>query len=78
MANFGQDMLDKIRSNKGKDANEIILEQTKGTLTGSGIGLLIGLYIGFSRNYNMFFSGVVGALAGGLISKAFISKNKEK
>ena len=76
MASYGKEMLDKIRSNKGKDANEIILEQTKGTLTGGGIGLLIGLYIGYSRNYNLVFSGVVGALVGGLVSKAFISKNK--
>lgn len=76
MANYGQDMLDKITSNKNKSANDIILEQTKGTLKGSGIGLLVGLYIGYSRKYNMLFSGLVGALSGGLISKFFISKDK--
>lgn len=77
MAKYGQEMLDKLKSNKNKDANEIILEQTKGTLKGSGIGLLVGLYIGYSKQYNMFLSGVVGALVGGLVSKVFISKNKE-
>jgi hypothetical protein len=76
MANYGQDMLDKIASNKDKNANDIILEQTKGTFKGSAIGLLVGLYIGYSRKYNMFLSGVVGALGGGLISKFFISKDK--
>jgi hypothetical protein len=76
MANYGQDMLDKITSNKSKTPNEIILEQTKGTFKGSAIGLLVGLYIGYSRKYNMVFSGIIGALSGGLVSKFFISKDK--
>jgi dihydroxyacetone kinase len=76
MAKYGQDMLDKLASNKNKSANDIILEQTKGTLRGSGIGLLVGLYLGYSRQYNMFLSGVVGALVGGLVSRVFISKDK--
>jgi outer membrane lipoprotein SlyB len=78
MSNFGKDMLDKIKSNKSKDASEIIVEQTKGTLTSSAIGLFVGLYIGYSRGYNMLFSGLVGALGGGLISKLFSSKTENK
>jgi outer membrane lipoprotein SlyB len=76
MANYGQDMLDKRNYNKSKDDNQIILEQTKGTFKGSAIGLLVGLYIGYSRKYNMFLSGVIGAISGGLVSKIFIGKDK--
>jgi hypothetical protein len=71
---YGKDMLDKIKSNKNADGNKIILENTKGTLTGSAIGLFVGLYIGYSRNYSLLVSGVVGALIGGAISKLVINK----
>lgn len=68
-------MLDKIKSNKNADGNKIILENTKGTLTGSAIGLFVGLYIAHTRNYSFLVSGVVGALVGGAVSKFFINKN---
>jgi hypothetical protein len=71
---YGKDMLDKIKSNKNADGNKIILENTKGTLTGSAIGLFVGLYIGYSRNYSLLLSGVVGALLGGVVSKFVINK----
>jgi outer membrane lipoprotein SlyB len=71
----GREMLDRLKSNKTKDGNKIILENTKGTLTGSAIGLFVGLYIGKTRDYPLLISGVLGALAGGLVSKFFINKN---
>lgn len=77
---IGQEMLDKIenlKSNKKKDGNKIILEQTEGTLTMSAIGLFLGLYVGYSRGYNLLFSGVVGALALGFISKQLIERKKK-
>ena len=73
---YGADMLDRIKSNKNKDGNEIILEQTRGTFTGSAIGLLVGLYIGHSRKYNLVMSAFVGASIAGLITRIFILKNK--
>lgn len=71
---YGKDMLDKLKSNKNADGNKIILENTKGTLTGSAIGLFMGLYIGYSRSYSLLVSGIVGALVGGAVSKFFINK----
>lgn len=74
MASYGKDMLDKIVSNKNKDGNDIILEQTRGSLKGGAIGLFLGLYIAHSRNFNFVISGAVGAIIGGLVTRAFISK----
>ena len=71
---YGKDMLDKIKSNKNADGNKIILENTKGTLTGSAIGLFVGLYIGYSRNYSLLVSGLLGVLVGGAVSKFVINK----
>lgn len=74
MATYGSDLLDKLKTNKEKDGNEILKEQTEGALVGSAIGLFLGLYLGYSRNYNLLFSGFIGAMAGGLISRTLISK----
>jgi uncharacterized membrane protein YeaQ/YmgE (transglycosylase-associated protein family) len=74
---FGKDMLDKLKTNKSKAGNELILEQTKGTFIGSAIGLALGLYVGYSRNYSLLFSAFIGATIGGLVTKAFITKKDD-
>jgi hypothetical protein len=74
---YGKEMLDRLSSNKGKDGNDLILEQTKGTYIGSAIGLALGLYIGYSRNYSLLFSAFIGATIGGLVTKAFITKRDD-
>jgi hypothetical protein len=73
---YGQEFLDRLRSNKTKDPNKVILDQTKGTLTGSAIGLTIGLFIGYSRNYNLLMSAFLGALVGGVITRISLPKDK--
>ena len=75
MATYGKELLDKISTNKTKGDNDIIKEQTRGSLQGSAIGLFLGLYIGHTRNYNLVMSAAVGALLGGFISKYFITKD---
>lgn len=74
MASFGKDMLDKITANKSKDGNDLILEQTKGSLTGAAIGLFLGMYLAHTRNMSLVIGGATGAILGGLITRAFISK----
>lgn len=74
---FGKDMLDKLKTNKSKDGNKLILEQTKGTFVGSAIGLGLGLYIGYTRNYSLLFSAFIGATIGGLVTKVFIKKGDD-
>jgi uncharacterized membrane protein len=72
MATYGQDLLDKINVNKNKDANDIIKEQTKGTIRGSAIGLFLGLYFAHTRNFSLVIGAGVGALVGGFITKQFL------
>jgi len=74
---YGKDLLDKLKSNKSKSNSQIIDEQTRGTYTGSAIGLLVGLYIGYSRNWSLLMSAGIGALVGGFVTKAFISKKDD-
>jgi len=74
---YGKDLLDKLQSNKTKDGDELILEQTRGTFVGAGIGMLVGLYIGYSRNYSLLMSAFIGATLGGFVTRAFIKKKDE-
>jgi len=73
---YAQDMLDKLQSNKDKDGNELILEQTKGTFTGSAIGLFLGLYFAHKRNSNLVIGAFIGAALGGLVTRVFIAQKK--
>jgi hypothetical protein len=72
---YGKEMLDKLKFNKNKDQNDVILDATKGSYVGSLVGLGIGLYIGYSRNYNLVFSAFIGATIGGLLTKSLINKD---
>ena len=70
-----ENLIEKIKANKGKDANKVILDSTKGTLTGSAVGLGVGLVIGYTRKYNLFVSAFLGAAIGGLVTKFLINKD---
>jgi hypothetical protein len=72
---YGSDMLDKIKSNKSKSGNKVILEETEGSLTGSAIGLFIGLYIAHSRQMSLIGGGLIGALTGAFLFKIIKSKD---
>lgn len=73
---YAKDMLDKIKTNKDKDGNELILEKTKGTFTGSAIGMGIGLYLAYSRKSSLVMGAFLGAALGGLITSVFITPKK--
>ena len=71
---YAKNFINKVSENKGKDANAIINDLTKGTMTGAAIGAGIGLYIGFGRQKNLLMSGFLGAILGGAVSRIFIVK----
>lgn len=71
-------ILERISKNKGKDANDIIMEKTKGTTAGALIGGGIGLFYAFMKKKNYLVFGVLGIMAGGLISNLFIAKEINK
>lgn len=75
---YPKDILKKIASNKSKSSNEILKERTKGTVTGSLIGGAVGLLYAFSNKKSYLVFGILGVLAGGLISNIFISKEIDK
>jgi hypothetical protein len=69
-----KEILDRAKSLKSKDANEFLLDKTRGTLTSAVIGGGLGLIIGYTRKYNLILSVAVGASICGLISRIIVYK----
>lgn len=72
--NYGEELLNKLQSNKSKSDVKRIADETEGTLIGSGIGAMVGLFIGYQRKQNLLMSAFIGAALGGITSKIFIRK----
>ena len=56
------------------------LDALKGTLVGMGIGAGIGLIVGYQKKWSLLFCTLFGSIAGGVVSKAFVTvgSNKQK
>jgi len=75
---YAKDILNKVKSNGDKSSNEIIMERTKGTATGALIGGGIGIIYAFAKKKSYLVFGMIGILAGGLVSNVFINKEIKK
>jgi hypothetical protein len=71
---YGQDLLNKLKSNREKSDIRRISDETEGSFIGAGIGTLVSLFIGYKRKENLFISAFIGAAIGGLTSKFLIRK----
>jgi len=59
---------------KSTDTSKVLNDSTKGTMIGASVGAMVGLFIGFGRKKNLVMSGFIGAIIGGAVSRAFITK----
>lgn len=60
-------IIDKVRDLKSTSDN-LSMKRRKGTITGSFIGMGIGLLYGVSKNYSLVSSAFIGAVLGGIVS----------
>jgi hypothetical protein len=72
-----KDFLDKAKKNKSQNENELLKDKSKAAVTGLAIGGLAGLYIGYSRKYNILISVFLGGLLGTLLTRAWIKPKKK-
>lgn len=59
-----------------KDAHkngDFSFDALKGTLTGMGVGAVIGVGVALQKKWSLLFCAAFGSLAGGVISKAFVT-----
>lgn len=74
-----KDFLDKAKKNTSQNENELFKDKSKAAMTGLAIGGLAGLYVAYTRKYNILISVFLGGLIGSLLTKALLNpKNKNE
>lgn len=75
---FAKPFLDKVKSSKTKTEDEWLVEKNKASLTGMVIGGLLGVYIGYTKRYNLLLSAFIGGVSGSVLTKALLQPKKDK
>lgn len=72
---YAKDVLDRMKSEKERNATDYVLEKSRANITASLVGAGVGLVIGYTRRYNLFTSALVGAVVVGLASHYLLPKS---
>jgi uncharacterized membrane protein YeaQ/YmgE (transglycosylase-associated protein family) len=70
----GKDYLEEVKDIVSKDKREILLLTTKASVNGAVTGLIIGMMFGFYKQKNVYVSGLVGAVIGGVSTAIIVNK----
>jgi len=57
-----------------KDKRELIMMTSKASVNGAVTGLVLGLMIGYYKNKNIYVTGLVGAIIGGLSTAILVNR----
>jgi uncharacterized protein YcfJ len=68
------DFLKEAKDIANKDKREILMITTKASVNGAVTGLVLGLMIGYWKNKNIYITGLVGAIVGGVATNIIINK----
>jgi len=71
-----KDILEKVKSLKST-SERLTIKRNKGVVNGAFIGMAGGLLVGFTRNYNLVSSAIVGSLLGAIVTYLVLPKNEE-
>ena len=71
-----QAILDNVKALKSK-SESMEMKKNKGTVTGSLIGMGLGLVYGLTKQYNLISSAIVGAVIGGLAAHILLPSDNE-
>ena len=66
--------LAEAKSIAGKDKREVLMVTTKASVNGAVTGLVLGLMIGYWKNKNIYVTGLVGAIIGGVATSIIVNK----
>jgi hypothetical protein len=69
-----KDYLQEVKDIVSKDKREILLLTTKASVNGAVTGLVIGMMFGFYKQKNIYVSGLVGAVLGGVATALIVNK----
>lgn len=69
------EIMDKVKSIKGSGTDDdVALEKKRAMIAGGTVGLMMGLYYGFSKQKNMLICGVIGGAAGAALTRLLMPK----
>jgi hypothetical protein len=68
------DFLAEAKDIASKDKREIILLTTRASVNGAVTGLVLGLMIGYWKNKNIYVTGLIGAIIGGVATSIIVNK----
>ena len=69
-----EDFLQNAKDIANKDKREILMLTTKASVNGAVTGLLIGLMVGYWKDKNIYVSGLIGAVIGGVATSIIVRK----
>ena len=69
-----QDFLAQAKDIANKDKREILMVTTRASVNGAVTGLVLGLMIGYWKNKNVYVSGLIGAVVGGVATSIIVHK----
>ena len=75
---YAKQFLSQVKSSKNKPEDEYLFEKNKASMTGMVIGALLGVYVGYTRKYNLLVSTFIGGLAGSIATKILLKPSKKQ
>lgn len=57
-----------------KDKRELIMMTSKASVNGAVTGLVLGLMVGYYKSKNIYVTGLVGAIIGGVATAMIVNK----
>jgi hypothetical protein len=68
------DFLAEAKDIVSKDKREVLMVTTRASVNGTVTGLVLGLMIGYWKNKNIYITGLVGAVIGGVATSIIVNK----
>lgn len=69
-----KDYLSEAKEIVNKDKRELLMQTSSASMNGAVTGLVIGLMVGYYKKYNVYASGLAGAIIGGVATAMIVSK----
>ena len=68
------DYLQEVKDIVSKDKRDILMLTTKASINGAVTGLILGIMIGYYKKQNVYVSGLIGAVVGGVATGIIVRK----
>ena len=69
-----KDYMTEVKDIVNKDKRELIMMTSKASVNGAVTGLVLGLMVGYYKNKNIYVTGLVGAIIGGISTAILVNK----